>query len=286
MPVVTAKLSRTATDRTGRSEVHIGFMIDASVIRAHQDQDTGAACGRSIIAADPSSGTGRGDDFVRLDAHWADRGDGTKVLVVGSVKLEQGRFAYRKGGAEVLRELAVDAKRVGAELVATDQGEKLLMLTELPRHGLKVQVFPHTPESKAAAVERLQLLLSQGQLSLPQKNGGRIRKQLLDYQQTTTPNGLKRFASRQSAPGGDDIVSALLTLMMADAAGLLEGSPFSKPAKPKYNPPRTSLRLEFASDGPNGNASSSIFDRLEVDQRTGRVIVRRRPRGTFEGGGF
>jgi hypothetical protein len=245
-----------------------------------RDFDRGRPAGKRVVCADPSSGTG-GDAFAWLVAGWNQRSDGTRVLVVDRVEAERGKWAHRKGGAEVCAALAADAKRFGAELVATDQRETLLMTTELPRHGLRVEVFPHQTESKTTAVERLQLLLAEGQLALPQREGNRVKKQLLDFQQTETRTGLKRFASRQSAAGGDDLVAALLTLMMADAAGLLEGSPNARTRRKDPKPRAIGEPSQWAS-----TSGASILDRVEVDQRTGRVHVGRQTRSQFDGGSF
>jgi hypothetical protein len=104
---------------------------------------------------------------------------------------------------------------------------------------------------------------------------------LLDYQQSETRTGLKRFASRQSAAGGDDLVAALLTLMMADAAGKLEGSPNARTRRTKDPKPRAGMPLRHATE-----SAFTGLDTLHVDQRSGRVVIGRRPRSQFDGGSF
>jgi hypothetical protein len=238
--------------------------IDAALAR---DVDRGVPCGRCIVAADPSSGSG-GDSFAWIVAQWAARADERKVLVVLWVAAERGKWSNRKGAHEVVAALARDAKKFDAQLVATDQREVLAMQSLLPQHGLKVTVLPHTTDSKAEAVARLQLLLEQGQLALPQRESERLKRQLLDYQQTETRTGLKRFASRTSAPGGDDLVSCLITLALADASGLVDGGPNARTRR-KDPPPRAFGSREYGPNGPNGTDRSSFVDGLEINQRTG-----------------
>jgi hypothetical protein len=244
------------------------------------DFDRGQPSGERVVCADPSSGTG-GDSFAWIVAGWNQTAESKLVLCVDLIEAERGKWAHRKGGAEVCKALAADAKRFGALDVHSDQRETLLMQTELPRHGLRVHIHPHTTESKTTAVERLQLLLENGQLALPRRNGERLKKQLLDFQQTETRTGLKRFASRQSAAGGDDLVAALLTLMLADGAGQLEGSPNARTRRKDPKPRMMGEPSQWASD-----SGSCMLDRLEVDQRGGRVMVGRRPRSQFSGGSF
>jgi hypothetical protein len=143
---------------------------------------------------------------------------------------------------------------------------------------LDFKSFPFTHESKGDAIRKLALMLEQDQLVLPRGNGW-LRGELLGFTEKLSKSGKTTWEARGKKH--DDMVSALLLLMICDSKGLLEGGPSWK-LKRRDPPPRSGSPIE------NFNRPSSRLDGLQLDA-FGRPVGLRRPRGGSENygrGGF
>lgn len=234
------------------------------LITALERSDPGRPVGRRVVATDPSSGAN--DSWVWLVAGWNLRADGTPVLTVNLADGAFGAWARVKSADDVFDALAGDAKKLGATDVFADQRDLNHTASGCRRHGLKLSVMKHTTESKAVAVRRLQLFLESGQLALPQRNRERIKQSLRNYRQSETRTGQVRFGGKGKR--SDDFVAALLTLMMADEAGLLEGGVNAKRTHrdppPFAGSPLVSVQMVH---GPQ-RQSSGVLDDIRIGSDT------------------
>ena len=250
-----------------------------AVLRALSDNvDRGRPIGKRVVCLDPSSGTG-GDAFTWLVGGWNEREDGKRIIYVDEANGQRGPFAHFIRPDEIIRKrvrsmvCAYDAKEV-----YSDQHLAPLVEAECKLLNLAFKSFPFTHENKADAVRKLALMLEQDQLVLPRGNGW-LRKELLGYVEKTSATGKAKFEARGKQH--DDMVSALLILMICDSKGLLEGGPSWK-LKRRDPPPRAGSPIE------NYHRPSPRLDNLQLDA-FGRPVGISRTRGGLENwgrGGF
>lgn len=137
------------------------------------------------------------------------------VLVVHSVGTIP-RCAF----AESWAHLARMAKRNGVRLVVGDQHHADANASEARRHGLRFESFAWGPESKARGIERLQMLLRDGDIVLP--DSPKLAAELASYIAVYNPSGTISYRAQR---GHDDALSSLITGCIADTAGLIPSSP-------------------------------------------------------------
>jgi hypothetical protein len=190
--------------------------------------DTAQRHGR-VLVIDASSG--RKDTWAGCIAGWS-VGD-RPYLVVDQIDGIEGRFWQQISGDAVVERFATLAKNAGVYEVHADQREALMLSAAFQRHGIKFFEHSWTATNKPQAVASLRRWLAEGTLALPQH--GKLRAELLKFEERSTPSGGFTFGARGS--GHDDYVALLITLALADAEGQLSGSPNRSnawPAGPLY----------------------------------------------------
>ncbi|MBN1605073.1 MAG: hypothetical protein JW940_00485 [Polyangiaceae bacterium] len=185
------------------------FRTPPQAMRYH---DVQVLLGAPVVVCDPSSGGS--DEFSWATARLVRMmtsdgfGDFTVEVAVG-VLLEasggtQGYWGNETGG-DVATKLARFAQEHGCRLVFGDQGERVLLQTELPKHGLSYYSMPWSNLNKGEAVRRARRLMSDKVLWLPQADD-RMRRQLLGFQERLSPSGNITYSGK----GHDDRVSLVL----------------------------------------------------------------------------
>lgn len=205
-----------------------------------EDTDRGRPVGARICVLDPSTGTG-GDAFCFAAVGWNERADGTKVLSIDQFDGQRGRFATTTSPQLIVR------KRVNSLCVVhrishvySDQHLAPLLEEECRVLGYRFKALPWTHENKADAVNKLALMLSQGQIVLPSGNGW-LRKELMHFTEKTSRSGKRTFSAKGKRH--DDAVSCLLLAVRLDSVGLLEGS-ITERVRRNDPPPRAGSPLQ------------------------------------------
>lgn len=257
------------------------FSKDAIMRALHRNTDRGRPMGKRVICLDPSSGTG-GDAFTWIAAGWNERSNGDRVLSVDHADGQRGPFHTQVRPDELVRtRVRAVAYQHGADEVFSDQHLAPLVEAECRRLHLRFQSFAFTHEIKLDAVRKLALMLEQDQIVFPYGHGW-IRKELLQYVEKTSRAGKVRHEAKGKRH--DDIVSAILILMIVDSKGLLEGSPGHR-IRRNDPPPFAGGKLEsWAWTQP----ASSPADQVQIGP-DGRAYYRRGGPGggsALGGGGF
>lgn len=239
--------------------------------------------GRYVIATDLATGTG-GDAAVWLAAAWHQTASGDRVLVVAAADGQRGPFAHTTTPGEIVRtRVKATARAYDAEHVFGD-GHLAPLAEEACRDvGLRWTAFGITADAKADAVAKLALMLTNRQLILPIEHGW-LRRELLAYQaKVSKTTGKTRYEGRGRQH--DDMVGALIVLMLADSRGLVEGS---IGARIKRRDPLPFAGGKLESWGWARPPTSAGAPQVVIDQATGRAYVRRGPGGgsALGGGGF
>lgn len=194
-----------------------------SIVRALADNiDRGRPVGKRVCCLDPSSGTG-GDAFAFLVGGWNEREDGTRCICVDAAEGVRGPFAHYIRPDEIVRSrVRTMCCAYNASQVYSDQHLAEWVESECKLLSLDFQSFPFTYDSKQDAVRKLALMLDQNQLVLPAGNNW-LRKELLAFTEKHSRSGKTSWEGKGRKH--DDLVSALLILMIVDSKGLLEGGP-------------------------------------------------------------
>jgi hypothetical protein len=244
-----------------------------AVLRALSDNvDRGRPIGKRVVCLDPSSGTG-GDAFTYIVGSWNERADGTKVICVDEANGQRGPFHAFIRPDEIIRSrVRTMCCAYGASEVYSDQHLAPLVEAECKLLNLDFRSFPFTHENKQDAVRKLALMLEQDKLVLPRGNGW-LRQELLGFTEKISKGGKTTWEARGKKH--DDMVSALLILMICDSKGLLEGGPSWK-LKRRDPPPRAGSPLESY-----GRPSSPRLDSLQMNS-SGRLVGFNHPRGGSE----
>lgn len=244
-----------------------------AVVRALSDNvDRGRTIGKRVVCLDPSSGTG-GDAFTYVVGGWNEREDGKRLICIDEANGQRGPFAHFIRPDEIIRtRVRSMVCSYGATEVYSDQHLAPLVEAECKLLSLDFKSFPFTHENKQDAVRKLALMLEQDQLVLPRGNGW-LRQELLGFTEKISKLGKTTWEARGKKH--DDMVSALLILMICDSKGLLEGGP-SHRLKRRDPPPRAGSPLESY-----GRPSSPRLDSLQMDS-SGRLVGFDRPRGGSE----
>lgn len=254
-------------------------------IEALEHIEKGEPAGSRVIVTDPSSG--RHDSWVWFIAGWNVRpkADDPKtneaVLCIDIADGAFGAWARVTNAGDVFDRMVADGEKCGAVGLFSDHRDENHVVENARRVGMPLTIYRHQTENKAQAVRRLQMFMEAGQIALPRRNRERIKQQLRNYQQTETRSGLARFAGKGKRP--DDFIACLLTLMMADQAGALEGGINMKRRRRRDPPPFSGSPLK-SWKRPMGGGSSSPLDRLTFDHK-GRGVFGRK-KGPLDGGGF
>lgn len=201
------------------------------------------------------------------------------MLCVDEATGQRGPFHTQIRPDEIVRTRVRSMAAVhGADMVFSDQHLAPLVEAECRLCALRFQAFPFTNESKADAVRKLALMLEQDQLVLPAGNGW-LRKELLSFTEKVTRTGKRKFEAKGKRH--DDMVSALLILMIADSKGLVEGG-VSHRVRRRDPKPFMGGRLESWDQTQERGGG---IDDLRVDNSTGQVVVGGY-RSPLSGGGF
>lgn len=143
------------------------------------------------------------------------------VLRVDVIDGVEGSFWDTTDADRIVDRFAALAKAHGANTVASDQREELMLRSAVQRRGLRFHPITWSNTSKVPAVESIRRWLANDQLALPAHE--KLRRELHAFEERVTASGAFTFGARGS--GHDDYVSLLVTAAMADAAGLLASSP-------------------------------------------------------------
>lgn len=248
-------------------------------IAALDHSDPGEPVGPRFCFTDPSSGAH--DSWVWVCGGWNKRSNGQAVFTFDLADGEFGAWSARGVGSDsVFDKMAEDAKRCGCNEIFTDQRDSNHMTSGARRHGLKLSIMQHRLESKTEAVKRLQLFLEHGQVFVPERNRQRIKLALKNYRQSTSSSGNVKYGGLGKR--ADDFCAVLLTAMLADQAGLIEGS-VNAIRRVRQPPPKAGSPLQSVRQ--TSYRTSHPIDQLQLDTY-GHVITRRRYRSPLEGGGF
>lgn len=155
---------------------------------------------------------------------------GRASVYVTSLAAMEGRFALTTSADAVLDQVARTAHANGCRLVFGDQYGAYLLEAGFARRGLRYVALPWTNESKASAVSQLRRWFRERSivLDVDDDQGAALRRELLAFEERLLPSGLSSYGARRG--GHDDRVALLLNLAIADAAGLLHGSPLRVPS--------------------------------------------------------
>lgn len=146
------------------------------------------------------------------------------VLVIEQIMATAGDYWQGRSAALIVAERAEMYREAGIGLVVADQRESYSLESLYRAQGLEYRSIPWTNANKIEAVARLRRWLQEGSIVLP--DNAELRHELTAFQERLTPNGGTTYA----APGNghDDHVACLLTLGLADIAGLIPASPLTR----------------------------------------------------------
>ena len=133
--------------------------------------------------------------------------------------------SYRSGitAGDIAKLIAQDAQSVGARLVVCDNYESFGFESLLAQFGLRLNAYAWGGQSKPRAVERLRRMLNDKAIKFARCEP--LRRELLAFEERIGANGITYGAGKDPTGGHFDHLSAVLTLVMADAAGDLYASP-------------------------------------------------------------
>jgi hypothetical protein len=171
---------------------------------------------RPIIILDPSSG--RSDAWTWCTAGYATGPQGT-CLHFGDFRAVTGKFWQQVSGDEIVNRVVAYARERGITSVHADQRESLMLSSAFSAAGLAYNVHTWGNANKTDAVERLRRMLKEGSLSCDRDED--LRRELLAFEERTTPSGSLTFGGRREH---DDRVALLITGVIADLAGYLATS--------------------------------------------------------------
>ena len=133
-------------------------------------------------------------------------------------------FRSREGivtADDIARQIAELGHRIGAHRAYSDNFEAFGFESLLARHHIKLEAYSWGGQAKPKAIARLRRMLAEGAVSFERNET--LRRQLLAFEEVVTPNGI-RFAGKDPTGGHFDLVSAVLTGVMAEQQGALTGS--------------------------------------------------------------
>lgn len=144
------------------------------------------------------------------------------LLAVEHVAGFDGAFANRLRADEVVSEVVRSMRGRGAVRVIGDQREAFALAALFAQKGVHFTSLPWTNPTKETAVETLRRWFRDGDLALV--GHAKLKEQLGKFSEKITPNGSFSYGART---GHDDYAALLLTLAMAEAEGLVSGSPLA-----------------------------------------------------------
>lgn len=141
-------------------------------------------------------------------------------LIFSHLEALEGKFRGTVSADEIVERLAAKARWGNAKHVIGDQHGAFGFESSFRRFGANFVQVTYTNPSKEAAVLRVRQLLRDGQIVLP--NDPQLRHELSHFREILTPSGNVRYEGRRSR---DDRVAVILSAAIADAEGLIPGSP-------------------------------------------------------------
>ncbi len=148
----------------------------------------------------------------------------TQKLAFGNFTVIDASFRSREGiitADDIAKQIADLGHRIGAHRAFSDNFEAFGFESLLARHHIKLEAFSWAGAAKPKAIARLRRMLSEKAISFDRNET--LRRQLLAFEEVVTANGI-RFAGKDPTGGHFDLVSAVLTGIMAEQQGALTGS--------------------------------------------------------------
>lgn len=142
-------------------------------------------------------------------------------------------FWRHRSLASIIDELASAAANHGVRVAHGDNRERMGVDAEFSRNRMEFVEHLWSNDTKADAVARLARIIKEDSFAIPDNPlGHQLRDQLIRFRRSYTRTGRPSFEGKT-----DDMVACCLTLMMADAKGLLTRSPLHHHGG---SPPRSS----------------------------------------------
>jgi hypothetical protein len=145
------------------------------------------------------------------------------TLVVEGVAGLEGKFGASIRADQIVKRVANDARSWGATRVVGDQRESYSLSALFAQERTHFTSIAWTGPNKEESVATLRRWMREGDLVLPVHET--LKKQLANFAEKVSPSGALTYGGRQSTH--DDYAALLLTLAMADADGLVSGSPLA-----------------------------------------------------------
>ncbi len=155
------------------------------------------------------------------------------IFVVEHVNAITGAFFGQIGGRAIVDRISADFRRYGVRHVVGDQREQLMLSAEFSARGFVFRPLPWTNANKATAVETVRAWMRDDRLVIP-PTAEKMRAELLGFQERIAPSGFITYGARRG--GHDDFAALLLTSAIADADGLISGSPFLRTVRREFPP--------------------------------------------------